>query len=42
MEEVLKLHLLAMTAAPGAIRSLPLEELKYLGNWEAEKYRQSL
>jgi hypothetical protein len=42
MEEVLKLHLFAITSAPGEIHSLPLEELKYLGNWEAEKYRQSI
>ncbi|NOU87916.1 hypothetical protein GC102_19400 [Paenibacillus sp. LMG 31460] len=42
MEDVLKLHLMAIQYAPGKIQVLPLEELKYLGNWEAEKFRQKL
>ncbi|MDG0794539.1 class II aldolase/adducin family protein [Cohnella ginsengisoli] len=40
MEDVLKLHLLAIQLSPGIVHTLPLDELKYLGNWEAEKFRQ--
>ncbi|WP_424766488.1 class II aldolase/adducin family protein [Paenibacillus sp. sgz302251] len=42
MEDVLKLHLMGIQYAPGKIQQLPLEELRYLGNWEAEKFRQKL
>jgi rhamnose utilization protein RhaD (predicted bifunctional aldolase and dehydrogenase) len=42
MEDVLKLHLLALHLAPGQVQSLKEEELRYLGNWEAEKFRQKL
>lgn len=42
-EEVCKFHLMALQmAGKGAASSLPQEELAYLGNWEAEKYRQKL
>lgn len=40
MEEVFKFHLLSLTTADNQIDSLPIEELYYLSNWEAEKYRQ--
>ncbi|MFL5728717.1 MAG: class II aldolase/adducin family protein [Cytophagaceae bacterium] len=42
MEEVFKFHLIASENAAGNIIPLSGEELKYLGNWEAEKYRQKL
>jgi hypothetical protein len=42
IEEVFKFHLYAAEAAAGDIKYVSEEELKYLGNWEAEKYRQKL
>jgi hypothetical protein len=39
-EEVLKLHLMTLKAAAGEINHLSMDELAYLGNWEAEKFRQ--
>lgn len=42
IEDVLKFHLLALqTSKTEQINFLPDEELAYLGNWEAEKYRQN-
>lgn len=41
-EEAFKFHVLALKMAGGDVRCLPPEELSYLGNWEAEKYRQKL
>jgi rhamnose utilization protein RhaD (predicted bifunctional aldolase and dehydrogenase) len=40
MEEVFKFHIIALQAARGEIDVLPHEELFYLSQWEAEKYRQ--
>jgi rhamnose utilization protein RhaD (predicted bifunctional aldolase and dehydrogenase) len=42
MEDVFKFHLLVAEALKGNIEFLSEEELRYLGNWEAEKYRQKL
>jgi ribulose-5-phosphate 4-epimerase/fuculose-1-phosphate aldolase len=41
VEEVFKSHLLARAAMLEAPRLLPIDELAYLGAWEAEKYRQA-
>lgn len=41
-EEAFKFHVMALKLAGGDIRCLPPDELSYLGNWEAEKYRQKL
>jgi rhamnose utilization protein RhaD (predicted bifunctional aldolase and dehydrogenase) len=40
VEEVFKSHILARIAMKGPARVLPPDELAYLGDWEAEKYRQ--
>ena len=40
-EEVLKLHLMTLKEAAGAVNHLSIDELAYLGNWEAEKFRQN-
>ncbi|MBY0353692.1 class II aldolase/adducin family protein [Candidatus Babeliales bacterium] len=43
IEEVYKFHILALHAAyqiPGPVNYLSPQELSYLNNWEAEKYRQ--
>lgn len=40
-EEVLKLHLMTLKVAAGEVNHLSMDELAYLGNWEAEKYRQN-
>lgn len=42
MEDVFKFHILAALGAKGNIQPLPSDELSYLGNWEAEKFRQKL
>lgn len=39
-EEVLKLHLMTLKESEGEVNHLSMEELAYLGNWEAEKFRQ--
>jgi rhamnose utilization protein RhaD (predicted bifunctional aldolase and dehydrogenase) len=39
-EEVLKLHLMTLNEAKSSVNYLTFDELTYLGNWEAEKYRQ--
>ncbi|MCU0430612.1 MAG: class II aldolase/adducin family protein [Cytophagaceae bacterium] len=41
MEEVMKFHWMAASKAH-SIQYLSNEEMDYLGNWDAEKYRQSL
>lgn len=41
-EEIFKFHLVTADASKDNIQPLPEAELKYLGNWEAEKYRQKL
>lgn len=40
-EEVLKLHLMTLKEANDEVNYLSMEELAYLGNWEAEKFRQN-
>ena len=40
-EEVLKLHLMTLKAAAREVNYLSMDELAYLGNWEAEKFRQN-
>lgn len=40
MEDVYKFHLMALCNAQGEVESLPREELLYLADWEAEKFRQ--
>lgn len=42
MEDVCKLHLMGLQYSLGKVQQLPLNELKYLGNWEAEKFRQKI
>lgn len=41
-EEVLKAHIITLEHIIGHENSLPLEELKHLDNWEAEKFRQGV
>jgi len=41
MEEVMKFHIMVLEQNSN-INFLELEELAYLGNWEAEKYRQKI
>lgn len=41
-EEVLKLHLMTLKESAGReVNHLSIDELAYLGNWEAEKFRQN-
>ena len=40
-EEVLKLHLMTLKESKGEVNHLSIDELAYLGNWEAEKFRQN-
>lgn len=40
-EEVLKLHLMTINEAKSAVNYLTSDELNYIGNWEAEKFRQN-
>lgn len=40
MEEVFKFHVMVLQAANGVVDVLSHEELSYLSQWEAEKYRQ--
>lgn len=42
IEEVLKFHLMSLNMGSENINYLNSEEIKYIGNWEAEKYRQKL
>lgn len=42
MEEVLKFHVLVLSASGGNVNSLPEEEIRYLRGWEAEKYRSKI
>ncbi|HAR62500.1 MAG: hypothetical protein DKM50_02665 [Candidatus Margulisiibacteriota bacterium] len=42
IEDVLKFHLLVMTSSKNNPICLEEKELMYLGNWEAEKYRQTI
>lgn len=43
IEDVFKVHLLALkTIAPDKINPLPEDELLFLIQWDAEKYRKSL
>ncbi len=42
VEVVFKFHLLALHSAGNDVHLLPSEELHYLGNWDAEKYRRAL
>lgn len=39
MEEVLKFHVLVLSANKGSACSLPEDEIRYLRGWEAEKFR---
>jgi len=41
-EELLKFHLLVVSQKPDGIERLDLEEVGYLSNWEAEKFRQGV
>lgn len=41
-EEIFKFHLLALTMARDSVNYLSTEETSYIGNWEAEKYRQRI
>ncbi|MEI8012481.1 MAG: hypothetical protein WCI27_08415, partial [Candidatus Omnitrophota bacterium] len=40
VEDVFKVHLMALELARGQVRSLPDAEVSFLGQWEAEKYRK--
>jgi rhamnose utilization protein RhaD (predicted bifunctional aldolase and dehydrogenase) len=42
IEDVLKFHLMILSHNNSNINFLSQDELKYLGNWEAEKFRQKL
>ena len=43
MEEVLKFHIMVLEKSSGSDKNfLDSKEMAYLGNWEAEKYRQNL
>lgn len=43
IEDVFKFHLMALIFANQKnINYLPIKEIEYLGNWEAEKYRQNI
>ena len=42
IEDVLKFHLFILSHNDSDINFLPQDELNYLGNWEAEKFRQKL
>lgn len=42
MEEVLKFHVLVLSANRGNACSLPEDEIRYLRGWEAEKFRNKL
>lgn len=42
IEEVFKLHVFTLINSNNNFNSLTIEELGYLGNWEAEKFRQNL
>ncbi len=43
IEEVFKFHLMALIySQTKEINFLPQEEIQYIGNWEAEKYRQNI
>ena len=42
IEEVFKLHVFTLVNSDNNFNSLSIEELNYLGNWEAEKFRQNL
>jgi hypothetical protein len=43
MEDVLKSHVILQTSGKAdTMQFLPQEEVDYLSNWEAEKYRQNL
>lgn len=42
IEEVFKFHVMVMNMTDGDVNYLPEEEVTYLGNWDAEKYRQEL
>lgn len=41
-EEVFKAHVMAAALSRGRLKPLPREELDYLSNWEAEKFRRTL
>jgi hypothetical protein len=41
-EEVLKSHVLTLSTATPNVQFLANDELKYLMNWDAEKYRQRI
>jgi len=42
IEDVLKNNLLILESLGDSINFLDDEEIHYLGNWDAEKYRQNL
>ncbi|MFC1510643.1 class II aldolase/adducin family protein [Candidatus Omnitrophota bacterium] len=42
MEELLKFHLMVLTHNNGNVTTLSDDEIHYLSNWEAEKYRQEI
>ncbi|WP_322923927.1 class II aldolase/adducin family protein [Paenibacillus campi] len=42
MEDVFKFHLMTLHYGQAKVNTLAAEEIRYLGNWEAEKYRQKL
>ena len=41
-EELLKFHLLAISKIDNTINRLSMDEISYLSNWDAEKYRQGV
>ncbi len=41
-EDVLRSHVLLQTCGTAPVEFLPPAEIKYLNNWDAEKYRQNL
>ena len=42
IEDVFKFHLISLLPNIGNIEYLPKDEIKFLNNWEAEKYRQKI
>lgn len=42
MEELLKFHLMVLEDRSDEVNLLEMEELSYLSNWEAEKFRQNI
>jgi len=42
IEDMFKFHVITVDMARDNVIDLPLDELIYLGNWEAERYRQNI